>query len=72
MCGVNDSDVFYGKFLGKRIYGDILSDTFEMFMGNPFEELYQDFKSYYNLTQYQVRIRLIRGDRNIFAFIHCV
>ena len=70
LCGLNDTDQFYGMTTAQRFAVDILSDSFAMCLDKTMKEVNNDIKQYATLTQNQGQIRITPGNRqNIQAFI---
>ena len=69
-CGVNNSDVFFGKLSEKKFPVMCYQTHVWKKYGKYIEYIYQDLKYYSYLTQSQDQIRLMTGvKRNIQNFI---
>ena len=68
-CGVNSVELSNNMTPAKRIATDIFKDNFDSCEDKTFEEVDSDFKTYSDMNQHQVRIRILPGTKiNIKAF----
>ena len=72
-AGVNNVALFEGSTAAARLATDIFNDDFDSCLDKSHSELYDDFKTYSEMTVAQGQIRLLPGIKhNVRAFIQWV